>query len=81
MLAVFVDRLCDGDDMDFVKASLEGCTSMSRCSKADPLLTQIRIWLFRIVGRDQTRDIDQHRHRCRLTCERVEGHARYVARN
>jgi len=47
---------------------------MSRCPKADALLAQIRIWLFRIVDRDQTRDIDQHRRRCRLTCERMIGH-------
>ena len=80
-LAVFVNRLCNGDDMNFVKASLEGCASMSRCPKADALLAEIRIRLFRIVGRNQTRDIDQHRRWCRLTCERVDGHGRYVARN
>ncbi len=52
---------------------------MSRCPKADALLAEIRIWLFRIVGRNQTWDIDQHRRWCRLTCERVDGHGRYVA--
>jgi hypothetical protein len=67
--------------MDVVEASLEGCTSISIYSKADVLLTKIRIRLFRIVGRDQARDVDQHRRRCLLICERVGGDARYVAVN
>jgi len=73
-LAVFVNGLCNSHDMDFVKASLEGCAPMSRCSKRYALFAYIRIRLFCIVRRDQTRNVDEHGCRRRATCKRMSGH-------
>ncbi len=78
-LAIFVDRLGDGDNVHFVKAALEGCAAMAGGAKGHALLAQVRVRLLGVVGRDQTRNnIDQHRRRRRLTGKRMVGHGRIL---
>ena len=74
--AIFTDRLRDGQDMPFVKASLEGRTPMSRRAKGHSLLTNHGIGLLRKIGCDELRDIDENR--CRRGTVRQEDEWPYV---
>ncbi len=66
--------LTDGENMPFVEAMFEGGTAMSRGAEHDPLRRYRRIRHTGIVGRYESRHIDQHRGRGRLACQRAYTH-------
>ena len=68
LLPVEADRLGDREDMGLVEAALEGGAAMAAGPERHALLAHRGIGALGIVGRHQSRNVDQHRGRRRFSC-------------
>ena len=59
-LAVFADRLTDGQHMPLVEAQIKRAATVPGSAEGDTLGADRRIRLAGVVGADQQRHIDQH---------------------
>ena len=74
LLPVQANGLTDGEDMPFVESLVECGTAMSRGAEGHPLRRHRRVRRLRIVGRDESGHVHQHRWFGRLSCERAYFH-------
>jgi hypothetical protein len=70
-LAVVTNSLTDGQHMPLVESDFKGAATMPRGAERHTLRGDRRIGSLRVVRSHQPRDIDQHRERGRLSCQRA----------
>jgi hypothetical protein len=71
---VLTDRLRDGEDVRFGEHRVQRRAAMTGCAEGDPLLGLVRVGMLRVVGRDEARDVGEHRGLGGLTGTWVDGH-------
>ncbi|MNI26741.1 hypothetical protein D3C73_804520 [compost metagenome] len=74
--AIQADRLADRQNVPFVETQIERAAPVSGRAERHTLGRDAGIGLAGVIGRDQSRDIDQQLCRCRFARKRTECHAK-----
>ena len=74
--AIQADRLADGQNMPFVETQIERTAAVAGGAERHSLGRNRCIRLAGVIGRNQSRDIDQQFCRCRFARKRTECHAK-----
>ncbi|MCY1365733.1 hypothetical protein D9M69_525950 [compost metagenome] len=74
--AVQADRLADRQNVPFIETQVERAATVPRCAEGNALGGNRGIRLAGVIGRYQSRDVDQQLCRCRFTRKRTECHAK-----